>query len=207
MAERLVLVRHGETAWSRERRHTGRTDVPLTELGQQRAEALAPFLSDLPGLHDALVLTSPLARARDTCVLAGLGDRAEVCDDLAEWDYGTAEGRRTDEIREEIPGWSVWTHAVTGGESLAAVGARTDAVITRVDARPGLAVLFAHAHLLRILGARWCGLDAAGGQLLTLEPASISVLGHEREARVIEHWNIVATERATPGAERTRAPS
>lgn len=136
MAERVVLVRHGETEWSRSRRHTGRTDVALTELGRRRAEALAPVLADLAGIDGAQVLTSPLARARDTCALAGLGDRAAVCDDLAEWDYGTAEGRRTEEIREEIPGWSVWTHTVEGGESLAAVGARTESVIARLDARP-----------------------------------------------------------------------
>lgn len=207
MAERVVLVRHGETEWSRSRRHTGRTDVALTELGRRRAEALAPVLADLAGIDGAQVLTSPLARARDTCALAGLGDRAAVCDDLAEWDYGTAEGRRTEEIREEIPGWSVWTHTVEGGESLAAVGARTESVIARLDARPGLAVLFAHAHLLRILGARWCGLEASAGQLFTLEPASVSVLGHEREARVIEHWNIAAPDGPGPGVDRTRAPS
>ncbi len=182
-----VLVRHGETTWSRQRRHTGRTDIPLDDEGRRRAAALAPFLADVPA--DALVLTSPLRRARDTAELAGFGGRAEVCDDLLEWDYGEYEGRRTSDIQLDIPGWTVWTHPIIGGESLQQVGERVDRVIARVVDHAGPAVLFAHAHVLRILGARWCGWPPGNGAGLTLEPASVSLLAHERDAPVIDHWN------------------
>ncbi|MGI9052400.1 MAG: histidine phosphatase family protein [Ilumatobacteraceae bacterium] len=185
----VVLVRHGETSWSRQRRHTGRSDIPLDREGRRRATALAPFLQTVPPA--ALILTSPLQRAVQTAALAGHGARAEACDDLLEWDYGDYEGRRTSDIREEIPGWSVWTHPIVGGESVEQVGVRADRVIARVVAHGGLAVLFAHAHVLRILGARWCGWPPGHGASLTLEPASISVLGHEREVRVIVHWDVV----------------
>jgi broad specificity phosphatase PhoE len=189
---RLVLVRHGETSWSRQRRHTGRTDIPLDAEGRRRARALAPVLGATPA--GALVLTSPLRRARETAALAGLGDRAQLCDDLLEWDYGEYEGRRTSDIRTEIPGWSVWTNPIVGGESVEQVGARADRVIGRAIAHGGLSVMFAHAHVLRILGARWCGWPAGNGASLTLEPASISVLGHEREVPVIEHWNVLPAD-------------
>jgi len=188
----IVLVRHGATAWSTSRRHTGRTDIPLTDEGCAQAAALAPVLA---GLRPDRVLTSPLSRARDTCELAGFGDRAELDDRLLEWDYGAAEGRTTAEIREESdPAWSVWTHPVADAEPLAAVAARVDSLIAelRGAGESSVALVFAHAHLLRILGARWCGLDAGAGQNLVLDPASISVLGTEREAPVIERWNVVA---------------
>lgn len=191
---RVVLVRHGETSWSRQRRHTGRSDIALDEEGRRRAAVLAPILADVP--VDALVLTSPLRRARDTAELAGLGGRAQVCDDLVEWDYGDYEGRRTSDIRAEIPGWTVWTHPIVGGESLEQVGARADRVITRVTDHGGLAVLFSHAHLLRIVATRWCGWSPEAGRSLTLQPASVSVLGHEREVPVIEQWDVVP---AAPG--------
>src|SRR5215203_326873 len=118
MADRVVLVRHGETEWSSARRHTGRTDIPLNDEGRRLAASLQPVLAAITGIDHALVLTSPLQRARETCALAGLGDRAEVVADLVEWDYGTAEGRRTDEIRVEVPGWTVWTHHPAGGETV-----------------------------------------------------------------------------------------
>lgn len=191
---RLVLVRHGETSWSRQRRHTGRTDIPLDDAGRKKAGALRAVLAALPGVDKATVLTSPLQRARATAELAGLGDRAEVCDDLLEWDYGVFEGRRTVDIREELPGWSVWTGPITEGESVDQVGERADRVIAGAVASGGLTLLFAHAHILRILGARWCGLAPVDGRLLTLEAASISILGHERQVRVIEHWNMVVRE-------------
>ena len=124
MAERVVLVRHGETEWSRTLRHTGRTDIPLNDAGRERARALRPVLAEIDGIDAATVATSPLSRARETCALAGLGDRAEVWPDLAEWDYGEIEGRRTGDVREDQPGWSVWTSDVPGGESLADVVAR-----------------------------------------------------------------------------------
>lgn len=189
MADRVLLIRHGETEWSSQRRHTGRTDLPLNTDGVHRARMLGPVLATYPGLETATVLTSPLRRARETCALAGLGDRATVDDDLAEWDYGEFEGTRTADLRAADPDWSIWETTVEHGESLADVGTRADRVIARLDTIDGAAVLFAHAHLLRILGARWCGYPPIGGRHLTLLPASVSVLGYEREVRVIEQWN------------------
>jgi broad specificity phosphatase PhoE len=186
-----VLVRHGETEWSTTRRHTGRTDVPLSDAGRRRAEALRPLLPALlPEIEDAVVAASPLRRARDTGELAGFGGRDEVWTDLAEWDYGVFEGRTTAEIRETIPGWSVWTHPIDGGESLADVARRADRVIARVLELDRPALVFAHAHLLRILGARWCGLEPTAARALTIDPAGISILGWEHEYQVIERWNL-----------------
>jgi probable phosphoglycerate mutase len=189
MAERVVLVRHAETDWNSRHLHTGRTDVPLNAIGRRRARRLGRELATFDGIERATVLTSPLSRARDTCALAGFGDRAEVWPDLAEWDYGFAEGRSTVEIRDEIPDWSVWTHEVTGGESLNQVVARVSRVIARIDAIEGLVVAFTHAHIARIFGAGWCGWQPTGGMHLTIDAGGISVLGFEREARVIERWN------------------
>lgn len=189
----MYLIRHGETEWSVDRRHTGRTDVPLNAEGRRRAAALRPRLAALPDTGDALVLVSPLQRAVETCELAGFGDRAEPCDDLLEWDYGEYEGTRTADLRAADPDWTIWTASITRGETAGQVGARADRVIARVAAaRQPTAFLFAHAHLLRILAARWCGLPAGAGAHLTLLPASISVLGYERETRVIDHWNAAA---------------
>jgi broad specificity phosphatase PhoE len=189
----VYLVRHGKTDWSIDRRHTGRTDVALTADGRRRATALAPKLAGIDGIDDAVVLTSPLQRARETCALAGLGARAEVCDDLMEWDYGEFDGLRTADLRAAEPDWSIWTTTITKGESPADVAARADRVIARIDgAEQEMFVLFAHAHLLRILAARWCGLPPDAGRHLTLLPASISMLGYEREVRVIDHWNTAA---------------
>jgi broad specificity phosphatase PhoE len=190
MSPRVVLVRHGETAWSSTRRHTGRTDVPLSENGRRRALALGPVLALLLDGETAVVATSPLQRARETCALAGFGDSAEVWPELAEWDYGVFEGRRTVEIRETIPGWSVWTHPIDGGESLHAVAERADKVIEQLVALDRPALLFAHAHVLRILGARWCGLAPSAGRALTIDPAGISLLGWEHDYQVIERWNL-----------------
>ncbi|WP_426570788.1 histidine phosphatase family protein [Aquihabitans sp. McL0605] len=185
----IYLVRHGETEWSVERRHTGRTDVPLTERGRAEAAALAPVLGKL---HADRVLTSPLSRARDTCALAGFGDRAEVDDRLVEWDYGQAEGRTTAEIRVDDPAWSIWTHPMAGAEALESVATRVDQVIAGLGDPQQVTLIFAHAHLLRILGARWCGQPALFGSNLVLDPASVSVLSFEREVPVIERWNVVA---------------
>jgi probable phosphoglycerate mutase len=184
----VYLVRHGATEWSTLRRHTGRTDIPLTEEGCDQARALAPLLADL---RPDRVLTSPLSRAERTCALAGFGGRAEVDDRLVEWDYGAAEGRTTAEIREEQPDWSVWTHPIDGAEPLDHVAARADAVIAELRDADRVALLFAHAHLLRILAARWCRWAPVAGQNLVLDPASVSVLGFERETPVIERWNLV----------------
>ena len=183
----IVLVRHGETEWSRAGRHTGRTDVPLTDEGREQAATLGAALG---GWRFALVLTSPLSRAADTCRLAGLGEVAQERDDLREWDYGAAyEGRTTAEIREERPGWTLWRDGVPGGETAAEVGARADRAIAELRAAEGDAVLFAHGHLLRVLAARWLDLDPDQGRLFALETATISVLGYERETAVIRLWN------------------
>lgn len=188
-ATELWLIRHGETEWSLSRKHTGRTDIGLTEHGRKRAREMGDYLA---GKKFAAVLTSPLKRARETCEIAGFGDVAKVDPDLQEWDYGVREGRTTEEIRAETPGWSVWTHEITGGEALEHVGARADEVIERALAAAGdgdRVALFAHAHILRILAARWVGLAAREGRLFVLGTGSVSVLGWEREARAIQAWN------------------
>ncbi len=182
----IWLVRHGETEWSKSGQHTGRTDIPLTEAGRRQAEALGRHLS---GRRFALALTSPLARARETCRLAGYGDGAEVTDDLLEWDYGIYEGRRTADIQKEQPGWSIWATSIPKGETVEQVGERVRRVIARAVAAPGDVALFAHAHVLRILSACWLGLPPVDGRLLALGTASISILGYEHETRVISVWN------------------
>lgn len=183
----LWLVRHGPTEWSRAGRHTSTTDLPLLPDGEDDARALAPRLA---GLRPRLVLTSPRLRARRTAELAGHPD-AEVCPDLAEWDYGDYEGRTTLDIRAERPGWSLWTDGAPGGESAAAVTARLDAVVARVRERAddAPALVFAHGHALRALTARWLGLPVDAGRYWRLDTATISVLGFERESPVILRWN------------------
>jgi probable phosphoglycerate mutase len=187
----IALVRHGETEWSRDGRHTGRTDIPLTEVGRLRAERVGAALR---GRTFAAVLTSPLARAAETCRLAGFGDVARLRNELMEWDYGEYEGRRTVEIREERPDWSLWRDGAPGGETAADVGARVDRIIEELRASRGDALLFAHGHVLRVLAARWLGLDPQEGRLFALDPATISVLGWERETAVIRLWNASAVE-------------
>lgn len=182
----IVLIRHGETEWSRLGRHTGRTDVALTDHGRHQAERLRCVLA---GRRFACVLTSPLRRASETCRLAGYGEQAQVDDDLREWDYGAYEGRTTIEIRAEVAGWTVWTHPVPRGETAAQVGVRADRVIARARAAPGDVALFGHGHALRVLSARWCGLAADAGRILGLDPATVSVLGWERETAVLRRWN------------------
>ncbi|MEA2135058.1 MAG: hypothetical protein QOC68_2967 [Solirubrobacteraceae bacterium] len=182
----LVIVRHGETEWSRTMRHTGNTDLALTEEGEAQARSVAERLA---GREFALVLSSPLQRARRTAELAGYGDRAEPDDDLREREYGDYEGLTTKEIRVERPGWDVWRDDLPGGETLAAVGARADRVIERALAAEGDTLVFAHSHLLRTLGARWIGIGPEGGGKLVLGTAALCVLGFERERRVIKRWN------------------
>jgi broad specificity phosphatase PhoE len=188
MAEphRIWLVRHGETEWSKSGQHTGRTDIPLTATGEQQGTALGRHLA---GRTFALVLTSPLSRARETCRLAGFADSAQATDDLLEWNYGIYEGRTTASIRLEQPNWSIWTTTVAQGETVEQVGERARRVIARADAAAGDVALFAHAHLLRILAACWMGLPPIHGRHLSLGTASISVLGYERETRVVQIWN------------------
>ena len=182
----LWLIRHGETEWSRSGQHTGRTDVALTPAGERQAVLLG---RQLAGRSFALVLTSPLQRARETCRLAGYGAVAQDEPDLMEWDYGAYEGRTTTQIRAEAPGWTIWDGGVRGGESADQVGLRGERVIARCAAVEGDVALFAHGHVLRILTARWLGLAATAGRLFALETASTSVLGYEHEQRVIRRWN------------------
>jgi broad specificity phosphatase PhoE len=186
-APEIVLARHGETEWSRSGKHTGRTDVPLTEQGRQQSAALGMALRDR---RFSLVLTSPLSRAVETCRLAGFGDVAEERDDLMEWDYGAYEGRTTAEIREERPGWTLWNDGVPDGETAAEVGARADHMIEELRPAAGDCVVFAHGHLLRVLAARWIGLEARDGRLFALDTATISVLGYERETATLRSWNL-----------------
>jgi broad specificity phosphatase PhoE len=185
----IVLVRHGDTEWSRAGRHTSVTDVVLTDAGREGARAVGARLAAMNVVAgDVLVLTSPLARARETCDLAGFGARAEVDADLREWEYGQYEGLTTATIRERIPDWTIFTHGAPGGETAAEVGVRADRVIARVAAA-GTAVIFSHGHFLRVLGARWMGLPPTDGRLLALDTATLSVLGCEREQRVLRSWN------------------
>ncbi|MGH7265534.1 MAG: histidine phosphatase family protein [Candidatus Rokuibacteriota bacterium] len=183
----IWLVRHGETEWSLSGQHTGRTDIPLTPVGRHQAEALGRHLAGRPF---ALVLTSPLGRARETCRLAGYGSVAEVTDDLREWDYGIYEGRTTAAVRSGEPGWSIWTSPIPEGESIDQVGARASRVIDRALAAGGDVALFGHGHLLRILAACWIGRPPSDGRLFALGTASICILGWERETRVIQVWNL-----------------
>jgi broad specificity phosphatase PhoE len=181
------LVRHGETEWSRLGRHTGRTDVPLTDLGREQAYPVAAMLA---GHRFALVLSSPRSRAMETSLIAGFGDRVMVEDDLVEWDYGVCEGWTTLEIEAERPGWTIWTGHPPGGETSDEVGRRADRVISRARAASGDVLLFGHGHQLRILAARWLGLAALDGRLFALATATVSVLGWEHGEPVIERWNM-----------------
>jgi probable phosphoglycerate mutase len=182
----VVLVRHGETEWSRSGQHTGKTDLPLTEDGEAQARTV---VTRLAGREFALVLSSPMQRARRTAELAGYGERAEVDADLCERDYGEYEGLTTKEIRKTIPGWDVWRDEVPGGETLAAVGARVDRAIARALAADGDSIFFAHGHLLRVVGARWIGIGPEGGGHLVVATAALCTLGFERERRAIKGWN------------------
>jgi broad specificity phosphatase PhoE len=179
------LVRHGETEWSKAGRHTSSTDLPLTVDGEQVARTLRPRLA---GTSFDLVLTSPMQRARVTARLVGFG-HAEVDDDLVEWSYGAYEGRTSAEIREDVPGWTIWTHPAPGGETPGQVTERLDRVVDRLRAVPDRALVFGHGHALRALTARWLGLPVTDGRLFRLDTATLSRLGYERENPVILAWN------------------
>ena len=184
----VYLVRHGETAWSLSRQSTGRTDLPLTERGEQTAQELR---SRLKGLSFAQVLTSPLQRARRTAELAGFGKEADVDGDLTEWDYGAYEGRRTAEIHAERPGWRLLEDGCPGGETLEAVTARAERVIARIRVLQGDVLVFAHRHILRVLTARWLKLPALDARIFELTTASLSILGYYDglDEPVIRLWN------------------
>ena len=179
------LVRHGETEWSKLGRHTGRTDVPLTDVGRAQARSLAGQL----GRHRfALVLTSPLARSTETAALAGFPD-ASTDPDLREWDYGRMEGRLTGDIRDEYPDWTIWDGPWPNGETIDHIGARGDRLVALLRSVDGDALVFAHGHVLRVLAARWLGLPPTAGRWFALGTATISRLGWERETAVVEAWN------------------
>jgi broad specificity phosphatase PhoE len=182
----VVLVRHGETEWTRSRQHTGRTDIPLTEEGRKQAQLVGEALE---GRTFGLVLTSPLRRARETCELAGFGEVAQDRDELAEWDYGEYEGRKTVDIRAERPDWFLWRDGVPAGESPADVGRRADRVLEEIRAAKADTLVFGHGHQLRVLAARWLGLDPADGRLFVLGTGAVSILGYERETAALLRWN------------------
>jgi broad specificity phosphatase PhoE len=182
----VVLVRHGETEWSRDLRHTGRTDVPLTDAGRREARQLRGALANR---NFARVLTSPLQRAVETCRLAGLEDAAETTDVLLEWDYGEYEGITTKQVRARRPGWFLWRDGCPGGETAADVGARVDPLVDGLAALDGDVALFSHGHVLRVLTARWLALSPESGALFALGTGTLSILGFEREVRVIRRWN------------------
>jgi broad specificity phosphatase PhoE len=182
-----VLIRHGETTWSASGRHTGRTDIELTPRGELQARALREKLA---GRHFDVVLCSPLGRARRTAELAGL-DAVEFDPDLVEWDYGDFEGRTTDDIRQELPGWTIWDGPWPGGETIEELAARADRVVARVrtQATGAVVALVGHGHILRVVAARWIDADAQTGRSLALETGTISELGWEHETPVVQRWN------------------
>jgi broad specificity phosphatase PhoE len=183
----MFIVRHGETEWSANGRHTSRTDLPLTDEGRRRASALR---GELSGERFSLILCSPLRRARETCELAGFGDVAQTCEDLKEWDYGEYEGLTTPEIRVENPDWYLWRDGCPAGEKPEQIGARVDRVLDRVRTANGEALAFAHGHVLRVLTARWLQMAPAAGARFALAAGAVSVLGFERDTEVISRWNV-----------------
>jgi broad specificity phosphatase PhoE len=187
VAENVVLVRHGETEWSRDGRHTGRTDIPLTAQGRRQAEALR---APLHAWQFALVLSSPLQRALETCRLAGYGSNAQVRPELMEWNYGRYEGLTSRQILAENPAWSLWRDGGPEGETPADVGRRVDRVISEVRQITGDVLIFAHGHVLRVLTARWLDEAPDGGRHYALQTATLSVLGHEHDNPVILRWNL-----------------
>ena len=184
--QKVYLLRHGETEWSLNGRHTGVTDIPLTENGRVAARLLKPILAKVTF---TLVLTSPLQRARETCELAGLGQFANVEPDLIEWNYGEYEGLTPEQIHEVAPGWLIFRDGCPGGEAPEQVGARVDRVIARARAAPGDVALFAHGHVLRVFVARWIGLPVGAGQHFLLDTGTLCMLGYYRDIPAVRVWN------------------
>lgn len=182
----LWLIRHGETAWSLSGAHTSRTDIPLTDRGRERARKIQEYFR---GKTFSMVLTSPMQRARETCSIAGFGNVAQIDNDLSEWNYGAYEGRTTEDIQKEIPGWSVWTSPMIDGETADQVAERANRVIARAVAKGGQVALFAHGHILRILAACWIQSPPIMGSRLALGTGAVSTLGFEHTTRVITMWN------------------
>ena len=182
----LYVVRHGATEWSTQGRHTGTTDIPLLPEGEDQARGAGRVIA---GIEFARVLVSPRTRAQRTCELAGLGERMEIVEDLAEWDYGDFEGITTPVIRETHPGWTIWSGPWPGGETPAQVATRADRVIAAVRAGDGPVIVFSHGHFLRVLAARWCELDATEGCRFLLDPATVGILGWEHAMPAVARWN------------------
>jgi probable phosphoglycerate mutase len=182
----IFVIRHGETEWSLNGRHTGTTDIALTKNGRELARKMRPVLREQ---NFALVFVSPLRRARETCVLAGLGEKAVIDPDLMEWNYGEYEGLTPTEIHRADPDWMIFRDGCPGGETPAKIGSRVDRVIARLRNCPGNVALFAHGHVLRVMAARWIGLPAENGQHFLLDTGTISILGHYRCVPAIKIWN------------------
>ncbi|MFE5163815.1 histidine phosphatase family protein [Streptomyces sp. NPDC056697] len=191
MPPRILLARHGQTRWSLSGKHTGRTDIPLLDEGRRGAKLLGERLHHGPwaGLADVEVRTSPLSRAKETCELAGFGDRAREWDALLEWDYGAYEGMTPAEIKATRPDWLIWRDGVPEGESIASIAARADEVVEWARSADRDVLVFAHGHILRTLGARWLGHDASFAARIRLDPTSLSVLGWAYGEPAIERWN------------------
>jgi probable phosphoglycerate mutase len=182
----FYLIRHGETEWAREGRHTGRTDIPLTEMGRDQAGFLQPIFEDVT--FEA-ILSSPLQRALETAKLAGLGHRVELLDDLREFDYGDYEGITTAQIRQKVPGWTVWSHGCPNGECAADVRQRADRIVVRLHQATGHVAIFSHGHFLRVLVARWIDLPPESGRHFLLGTSTLSILGFEHEYTAVKTWN------------------
>ena len=182
----VFAIRHGETAWSLSGQHTGTTDIALTDNGRRLAERMRPALAKEAF---ALVLCSPMQRARETCALAGLGDKTVIDADLAEWNYGQYEGLTPKQIHERRPGWLIFRDGCPGGESPEQLGQRVDRVIARARTASGDAALFAHGHVLRVLAARWIGLPASAGQNFLLDTGILCILGYYRDVPAVKVWN------------------
>ncbi len=182
----VYIIRHGETEWSLNGQHTGVTDIPLTENGRTLAKLLQPVLAKE---SFALVLTSPLQRARETCKLSGLGDQADVDTNLMEWNYGEYEGITSRQIHETVPGWLVFNDGAPGGETPEQIGARADRVIARVRSVRGVVALFAHGHILRVLVARWLDLPATAGRNFLLDTGTLNILSYYRGYPAVKTWN------------------
>lgn len=182
----IYLIRHGETEWAKNGRHTGRSDIPLTDAGREQAGFLLPIFDDV---KFARILSSPLQRALETAKLAGLSSSVELDEELLEWDYGDYEGLTTKQIRERVSDWSIWTHLCPNGETIDQVSERADRVVARLQSIAGNVAIFSHGHFLRILVSRWIGLSADHGSRFLLGTSTLSILGYENECPVIKTWN------------------
>lgn len=191
----VFAIRHGETEWSRSGKHTGRTDIPLDDAGRAAARRLGGVLARF---EIACALTSPLRRARDTCVLAGFVDCMETDADLVEWDYGEYEGLTPDEIERRAPGWMIFTDGCPGGESPVQIAERVDRVIAKLRGMQGQVAVFAHGHVLRVLAARWLDLPLPAASRLLLQTATLSTLGYYRDIPALKRWNCPIAEGRTP---------